>query len=63
VQEFGRKNDDLGQKTEKCNAMFTNRGVFGQQMPTTSHNFNGFYFSQLLKTITNYCDGHFLFTD
>ena len=62
MQASWEKSEDLGQKTEKCKAMFANRGVIGQQMPTTSHNFNGFFFSQLLKTITNYCDGQFMFS-
>ena len=44
VQELGQKNDDLGRKIQTCNAMFANGGVCGQQMPTTSHNFNGFVF-------------------
>ena len=44
MQASGEKSDDLGQKTEKCKAMFANGGIFGQQMTTTSHNFNGFFF-------------------
>jgi hypothetical protein len=44
MQASWEKSDDLGQKIQTCNAMFANSGIFGQQMPTTSHNFNGFFF-------------------
>ena len=59
MQASGQKSEDFSRKTQTCNAMFANGGVLVnkcQQQVTTSMDS---FFSQLLKTITNYCDGQF----
>ena len=52
-KNWGKKMTIWGVKLKLAIQCLQMEGVIGQQMPTTSHNFNGFFFSQLLKTITN----------